>query len=55
MPDTDESALSRCTRCQRDVADLSPSGLCPECTEAVLIENVEIQSQRHRENPVEKP
>jgi len=48
-------ASSTCSLCHREVADLTESGLCRECDETAMIENVEVQSQRHRENPVEKP
>jgi len=52
---TDGNALLACTRCHRDVAELTESGLCQDCDEAAMIENVEMQSQRHRENPIAEP
>lgn len=56
MPDSDERAVSfTCTQCHRETHGVTQSGLCPECDETAMIENIEAHSQRHRENPVAEP
>ncbi|MGD0085296.1 MAG: hypothetical protein ABSD78_19220 [Acidimicrobiales bacterium] len=55
MADTDEMPLWMCKGCQQMVPSVSRSGLCPECAEKAMIENIEAQSQRHRENPTAEP
>jgi len=50
--EADDTPRPMCKRCHRTVENVSSRGLCPECAEKAMLQNIERQRSRNPAHPI---